>query len=228
MDENELHDIIIQMMHNEPKGVVLDMGAGKGALSERLNNLGFEVIACDLDADKFKLSDVAFVYCNLNKPLSINMKFDYICTSEVIEHLENPYKFVRDCHFLLKDDGKVIITTPNISSYKSRILFFFFGRFYEFFPWDKVKSGHINPIPYWELRDILEENGFKIEVVTTNKLSLRAAQKYSLKSFILNFIYLIGLISLLFIRNKGFEEIEGKTGDNLIVKAVKTDRGNEG
>lgn len=224
MTKNEPQEIVIQMMENEKRGAVLDIGAGQGMLSSRLKNLGFDVTACDLDYDKFEYhNEIFFVKQDLNKRLSIDRKFDYICTTEVIEHIENPYKLIRDCYSLLKENGKLIITTPNITSYKSRILFLLFGRFFEFFPQDKERSGHINPIPYWELRDIVVENGFEIETSITNKISLTVTPKYTFKSTLLKFIYIVGLITLSFIQNRGFKEFKGN-GNNLIVKAVKRNR----
>ena len=224
MTKNEPQEIVIQMMENEKRGAVLDIGAGQGMLSSRLKNLGFDVTACDLDCDKFEYhKEISFIKCNLNKKLLIDKKFDYICTTEVIEHLENPYKLIRDCYSLLKENGKLIITTPNVTSYKSRILFLLFGRFFEFFPRDKERSGHINPIPYWELCDILEENGFEMEMSITNKISLTVTPKYTLKSILLKFIYIVGLITLSFIQNKGFKEFKGN-GNNLIIKAVKINK----
>ena len=43
--------------------------------------------------------------------------FDTIIIGEFIEHVEIPYKLLRDCHFLLRDSGRLIITTPNPLSF---------------------------------------------------------------------------------------------------------------
>ena len=40
-------------------------------------------------------------------------RFDTIICGELIEHLENPYAFLRDLQGLLKDGGRLVITTPN-------------------------------------------------------------------------------------------------------------------
>lgn len=40
-------------------------------------------------------------------------RFDTIVCGELVEHLENPYQFLRDIHDLLSTDGRLILTTPN-------------------------------------------------------------------------------------------------------------------
>lgn len=221
MADKGLHEKIIQLMDIEKRSTVLDIAAGEGALSCELNNLGFEVVAGDLNKDNFKLHNkIPFIQCDMNTQLTIEQRFDYVCAIEIIEHIENPYKLIRDCNSLLKENGKLIVSTPNITNYKSRIAYLLFGRFSGFFPHDKINSGHINPIPFWELDDILKENGFEIESVTTNGLHLGG--DYTLKSIFLKSIYVIGLILIPFIQNWGFEEYkELKTGNILIIKAKK-------
>ncbi len=39
--------------------------------------------------------------------------FDSIVCGELIEHLENPYAFLRSLHALLEDDGTLVLSTPN-------------------------------------------------------------------------------------------------------------------
>lgn len=218
-----LHEKIIEMMKEERRSTVLDIAAGEGALSCRLHNLGFDATAWDISKENFKLHGrIPFKQCNLNKTILIETKFDYICAIEIVEHIENPYKLIRDCYSLLKENGKLIISTPNITNYKSRLTFLLFGRFNSFFPHDRMSSGHINPIPFWELRDILEENGFEMELVTTNGLNLGVVPKYTLKTIFLKGLYMIGLLMLPFIQNWGFKKHkELKTGNILIVKAKK-------
>jgi len=50
----------------------------------------------------------------LDLPNIVNgRKFDNIVAGEIIEHLENPYEFVRILKSCLKKDGRLILSTPN-------------------------------------------------------------------------------------------------------------------
>jgi len=40
-------------------------------------------------------------------------RFDTIIAGELVEHLENPYEFLRDVRSLLNPGGRLIVTTPN-------------------------------------------------------------------------------------------------------------------
>ncbi|QQG44081.1 MAG: class I SAM-dependent methyltransferase [Candidatus Roizmanbacteria bacterium] len=48
--------------------------------------------------------------------INLKYKFDYIIAGELIEHLNNPGLFIEGMIKHLKPDGKIIMTTPNISS----------------------------------------------------------------------------------------------------------------
>jgi len=95
---------------------VLDMGSNgfgefKPTLHDFLNtNIVGSVKGLDLDN--------ADIIANLNDKLYPidKEKFDTIVAGEVIEHLNSPFNFLRECKRILKPDGRLIITTPNMTS----------------------------------------------------------------------------------------------------------------
>lgn len=52
---------------------------------------------------------------------AIDEKFEFISALEVIEHLINTDAFLDECRRHLTDNGRLIITTPNINSLRNRV-----------------------------------------------------------------------------------------------------------
>jgi len=143
---------------------IADLGCGQGHLTMHLRGT-YEVAPFDINTDQYKLRWPHVRRLDLNRDHIPARELDCILCLEVIEHLENPYKLVRDCHAALRDGGELIISTPNLHSLKSRLLYLFTGRFNAFQDMDLYRSGHINPIQFWELQHILDICGFDIDTV---------------------------------------------------------------
>jgi 2-polyprenyl-3-methyl-5-hydroxy-6-metoxy-1,4-benzoquinol methylase len=113
--------------------------------------MGFEVYAADIDPNKFKPKNIKFFEVNANIELSWpDEYFDIIVSVETIEHLENPWNFIREVHRILKPKGKLIIKTPNVESWLSRLFFLFFGQL-KLFRRFYTDNDHIIPIFTWTL-----------------------------------------------------------------------------
>jgi len=149
---------------------VLDIASGSGALCLRLNDSGFKVTGCDLVPENFRLHEtLPFVEANLNLPFSerFSKTYDAITATEIIEHIENPRHFVRQCFALLKPGGTLILTTPNIDSALSRALWIRTGTFKWFEKSFYARDGHITPVPAFVLRAALDEAGFETIELTS-------------------------------------------------------------
>lgn len=204
--KNYLLEKIIKVFSKENPGKVLDLGCGDGDYSIKLQELGFEVIAADLDVERFRYKDkINFKVCDATKilPFSDN-SFDYVLSTELIEHVRNPYSVIKEIYRVINKDGKFILSTPNILSLKSRIRYLFEGC-YEYFrepPLDQAKNPkeviynlHLIPWRYHELEYLLTDSGFKIEGIYTSNyegfgwffllplifFQLRGKQKRSIK-----------------------------------------------
>jgi 2-polyprenyl-3-methyl-5-hydroxy-6-metoxy-1,4-benzoquinol methylase len=107
------YDLILK---NIKKGVILDLDSQEGKLHNFLKNkiknsklLGIDIV---------KNENVDIVH-DLNKGLPFEDNYaDTIIAGEIIEHLLNPFIFLKECNRVLKKNGVLILTTPNMTSLK--------------------------------------------------------------------------------------------------------------
>jgi SAM-dependent methyltransferase len=140
----------------------LELGAGGGAMSLRLSDAGYQVTASDLFRTNFTPSHIPFHELDLNRAFAdqVPQKFDVLVALELIEHLENPRHFFRESKRMLKRDGYLVLSTPNIVNPASLALLIRSGEFQWFQDQDYHQQGHIMPLSPVVLRRCWEESGF--------------------------------------------------------------------
>lgn len=93
------------------KGKVLDIGSSEGPTHKFIESfLKFKIDSLDIEGNPT-------IKCDLNKP-PYRIKsgsYDSIIAADVIEHLEQPIFFIRECKRILREKGRLIITTPNMT-----------------------------------------------------------------------------------------------------------------
>ena len=77
-----------------------------------------KVFQGDLNSDKFR-----------NEIKDQSIQFDYILFGDILEHLYNPLDVLKDLKDLLKKDGKIIISLPNIAHIELFIQVYLKGTF---------------------------------------------------------------------------------------------------
>lgn len=165
-------------------GAHLDVGAGRGELIRALRDtLPMKSVACDVHVQRFVVDGVPCDTVNLNhEPLPYpDEQFDLVTASEVVEHLENYRRLLREVFRAMKRGGVVVITTPNVLNAKSRIRYLLSGFANLFGPLpvrnDKLYSvrGHITPIPYFYLAHALLDAGFENVELNIDKVQKTSA-----------------------------------------------------
>jgi ubiquinone/menaquinone biosynthesis C-methylase UbiE len=172
-----IYATVVRILDALPRGTLLDVPAGEGALAVRLLRLGLEVKCCDLHPEIFRLPDVDIKQGDLSHALPYpDSSFDYVTCIEGLEHIENPHQALREFSRLLRQGGQVILSVPNILNIEERFKWLLYGYTSHFKPisrgylqslGDELTGAgeivlHINPIAYSELRYILEKYGFEI------------------------------------------------------------------
>ena len=126
-----LHDVVEEILLRQVElgAQILDLGGGTGAWARRLTGRGFRVSALERDLSGFRAAEIPVLQGDLNDGFAeiVANKFEAITAIEVIEHLENPRAFLRECMKCLKQDGYLIITTPNVENVPSRLRFLLTG-----------------------------------------------------------------------------------------------------
>jgi cyclopropane fatty-acyl-phospholipid synthase-like methyltransferase len=149
---------------------ILDCGAGTGAWVEKLRSSGFRgLLAVDIDAGQYH-GPAPFLRADLNGDFADTVisgdctpsgqGFDLITAIEVIEHLKNASHFLRQCRQLLKPNGRLLITTPNVECVPGRFKFLLRGKLRHFD--EHSDPTHISPVFFSLLRRIGQQCGFEI------------------------------------------------------------------
>ena len=141
--------------------VLLDIGCATGALLYELRQRGWQGSGVEISpaaayARKARCLDVR------SAPLEQNNfpsgSFDVILASHLIEHLNDPAGFAREIFRLLKNKGRIYITTPNIAGFQALV----FGS-----SWRSAIFDHLYLFSIKTLKALLLRSGFKIECVRT-------------------------------------------------------------
>jgi SAM-dependent methyltransferase len=139
---------VVKILKDIKANSILDAPCGDGWLKTMMNNeANFDGV--DLFASTAKGYNKLIKY-DLDKGLPKELgKYDAIVSCEGLEHFGNPLLFLEDCKSHLKENGTLIITTPNIWYPASKLKYLTRG-FFPSFPsiGEKVKRGthmHITP-----------------------------------------------------------------------------------
>lgn len=98
--------------------ILCDVGCGLNA--KFLNDMSPFIkkgIGIDKKVDDLKSNKIELIRTKLDDKLPINSNYvDCVTLLAVLEHLENPYQILNECHRILRPGGVLILTTPTPSS----------------------------------------------------------------------------------------------------------------
>ncbi len=107
-----------------PHGIrrVLDVGCSTGTLGESIKRrIGAEVVGIELDEEMAKIAKLKLDRVIVEDVEVIELKnyypfkyFDCIVFADVLEHLKDPWKVLKETTKFLSDDGIVVASIPNV------------------------------------------------------------------------------------------------------------------
>lgn len=160
---------------------ILVVGSGQGSFEYKLMKIGVspgQIISLDIDPNKYKIEDVECKFCDLNQVIPLHDASVDICFAiEVIEHLNNPQKMIDEIYRVLRKNGTLYLSTPNLHSFMQKIRFLFTDNFGWFYEKDFLGSGHIHPIFEWVLKRLIK-NKFQIWKYDSNSFHFRIFPKF--------------------------------------------------
>lgn len=87
-------------------------------------------------------------------------KYDYIIFADVLEHLYDPAETLSKCRELLKDDGSILLSVPNIAN--NNIILSLLKDEFNYTPFGLLDDTHIRFFAYNSLNRLIEKLNYKV------------------------------------------------------------------
>ena len=111
----------LNLLGNEPQGRLLDVGYSKGSFADYLVEVGWECTGLDLNLHQHP--KINTIQCDVLDGLPVESSlYDVVAAGEIIEHTLQEGAFLDECYRVLKPNGKLLLTTPNLAFLVNRFL----------------------------------------------------------------------------------------------------------
>ena len=145
---------------------VLDVGCGSGEIGVLLIAQGNEVFGIDVSTSCVELAikkGIKARVCDFTKDsLPFDTMFDVVLAGEVIEHLYDTQYFLNNVFTWLKNDGFLVLSTPNVATLGRRLLLLVGKNPHLEFSLENNAAGHIRYFTKDALFCLLLAVGFEI------------------------------------------------------------------
>jgi len=144
---------------------LLDVGCGTGVFLSKAQSIGYEVTGIDFDRRSISLARESFGLDNVYAlsleeftNLTPAKKYDVVTFFEVLEHIENPRRFLQLIKEVLKPGGYIALSVPN----RTRTL--------DTIGIEDYPPHHLTRWSAESLRHFLENNGFEVKKLVVKEL----------------------------------------------------------
>lgn len=151
------------ILKRKKTGKILDVGCGLGLFLSKFSDLGWDVFGTEVSPDVAKFAKEKFgtkVFLGDLTKINFKQRFDVIVFSSVFEHLYWPNQTLQKVKKLLKENGLLVITLPNIES---------LGHMLFQNDWHTLDPGrHIYQYSPGTISELLSKHGFGVEDINHN------------------------------------------------------------
>lgn len=163
-------EVVANHFADRPKGLkILDLPAGNGLLADVLRAMGHTVACGDINRER-----ADYRYVDMAAPLPFeDGEFDAIVCLEGLEHLVDPVQTIAQLARVTRPHGEIVVSTPNVMNFYSRLQYLFTGTPYQFNPaaapeveaGESTDRGHVFPLSYFQLRYLFAQHGVVVKRV---------------------------------------------------------------
>lgn len=189
--DNDSGDSLSKLIkHVEPGSTILELGPANGYLTKYLN----ESLNCTVDCVELssEMAKVTEKYCRNMVVADLDQiglenyfnkeSFDYIIIADVLEHLKEHEKTLKSCRNLLKKNGKLVLSIPNISH--ASIIGDLLNEKFEYRDSGLLDRTHLRFFTRESIKDLLKKCCYSIETIeTVQKLPEDTEMEDSLMAF---------------------------------------------
>lgn len=150
-----------------PSSRVLEFGCANGHMTRYMSEeLGCNVCIVEYDRESY---NIAIKYAtdglcsdimNFEWLTAFHNKFDYVIFADVLEHLSNPGKVIERCKDVLKDDGSLLVSVPNIGH--NDIIIKLIQQKFDYTDIGLLDNTHIHFFAYDGIAKFFEDSGFVV------------------------------------------------------------------
>ncbi|HAV12752.1 MAG TPA: class I SAM-dependent methyltransferase [Opitutae bacterium] len=145
-------DRILRWLKTQPKGSVLEIGPGSGALLKDMAKMGWDCVGLDVSKNALDLTNYVTESCGnvelyANKDDLEGRQFDLVIACEVLEHIEGDQQMFNEWSDFLRSGGCLLLSMP---AHMKR--------------WDEtdVWAGHYRRYEYDDLVALSQNNSMEI------------------------------------------------------------------
>ena len=160
------------------EGKLLDIGCGTGDFLLQVQKRSYDVCGIDVSPQACKVARkkrLIIYHDDLKKHHFPAKSFDIITLWHVFEHLYNPSDILKEIKRILKDDGTLIMETPNIDCFSFKI--------FKGYHFHLDSPRHLHHWTKHSMELILNKNGFKVHKTEYPIFNYPLSSFHSFKNF---------------------------------------------